>query len=455
MDIEKIISSGESETLEFKESLALKDEIGEGVSSLSNTAGGLILVGVTDSREIIGVQIGKKTIEDLANYIKAHTDNHVFPKISVIEAEGKDIVVIVVKESDEKPVFFKGKAYIRVGKSRHRLSASEIRNLAKKSGKLVYWDELICENAALSDIDEEKVEWFLQRRRKVREAPKALDIEGILASVGGLAKGKLTNAGILFFGKNPEDFFLQARIHCVRFEGTDVSRNTSDDKLYSGAIWEQVELAEEFVRKNIKLHGFRTGYTFKRIDVPEYPPQAIREAIINALIHRDYEVPTEVKVFIFDDRIEITNPGTFPVGTTPDNPKHVPRNPILCQLMRDVEFIEKYGSGIYLIREECKRLNAPEPAYEIDKHWTKIVLKSAGIVGFIREIEKTGVKLNERQRQSIAYLFREGRITAKLYCELNNIVPDTANRDLNELLNMGLIKRVGRGRATYYVSIIG
>ena len=126
MDVKGIISGGESETVEFKESLSLKNEIGEGVSALSNKSGGMIFVGVKDDKKVSGVQTGKKTLEDLANYIKTHTDNHVFPKIFVVGIDGKDVIVIEVKNSDEKPVFFKGKAYIRVGKSSHRLSASEI-----------------------------------------------------------------------------------------------------------------------------------------------------------------------------------------------------------------------------------------------------------------------------------------------------------------------------------------
>jgi len=129
--LSKLVEKGETQGVEFKESLVLKDEIGEAVSAFSNSGGGLILVGVGDKKEIVGVQTGKKTVEDMANYLKTHTDNHVFPKILVEELEGKKIVVVEVSESKEKPVFFKGRAYVRVGASRHKLSASEIRKLAK------------------------------------------------------------------------------------------------------------------------------------------------------------------------------------------------------------------------------------------------------------------------------------------------------------------------------------
>jgi ATP-dependent DNA helicase RecG len=105
------------------------------------------------------------------------------------------------------------------------------------------------------------------------------------------------------------------------------------------------------IKQNIRLFGFRTEYSFQRIDKLEYPIKAIRECIINALIHRNYFEPADTRVAIYDDRIEIISPGTFPEGVTPEEPKHVPVNPILCQLMYDVGFIEKYGSGIYMINE--------------------------------------------------------------------------------------------------------
>ena len=155
-EIKKLIEKGESHGVEFKESLGLKDEIGENVSAFSNTNKGLILVGVSDSGEIKGVHIGRKTIEGLANYIKQHADNPIYPKIKVETSDGKNMIVIEVDEHSEKPVFFRGEAYGKVGKSVHKLSASEIRKLAKESKKS-YWGEQVCEDAGLEDIDEEKV----------------------------------------------------------------------------------------------------------------------------------------------------------------------------------------------------------------------------------------------------------------------------------------------------------
>ena len=133
MDLKKIISQGESERLEFKKSLKLKDKVGESISAFSNSKGGTILIGITDKKEIRGVQIGKKTAIDLAEYIKRNTDPQIFPEIRIYEIGNKKIILVKVKESNEKPVFFKRHTYKRVGDTNQRISSSEIRKLAKVS----------------------------------------------------------------------------------------------------------------------------------------------------------------------------------------------------------------------------------------------------------------------------------------------------------------------------------
>ena len=166
----KLIEKKESQTLEFKESLALKEEIGEAVSAFSNTTSGIILVGVKDTGNIRGAEIGTTTLEGLANYLKQNTDNQVYPKMTVETIGGKKVLLIEVSEAGEKPVFFRGSAYKRIGRSNHKLSASEIRKLAKESGKRAYWDEETCEGAGLKDIDAKRVKSFL---RKAKAGPPA------------------------------------------------------------------------------------------------------------------------------------------------------------------------------------------------------------------------------------------------------------------------------------------
>jgi len=216
MDIEELVERGESQSLEFKESLRLKDEIGETISAFSNSDGGTVIVGVSDGGGVPGMDIGKNTLEELANYIKRNTDPRIFPSVKTVEVGEKNVVIVEVEESAEKPVFFKNHGYKRVGKTNQMISSSELRKLAKESGEKIYWDEQICKEASLEDIDEDKVRWYLERREEIRKVkkPEKMDIDTLVLNIGAAKKAnseiKPTNAGILFFGKNPQRFVLQS-----------------------------------------------------------------------------------------------------------------------------------------------------------------------------------------------------------------------------------------------------
>jgi len=458
-EVEELIITGESQNTEFKDSISLKREIGETVSAFSNAHGGTILIGVSDFGDVTGVEVGKRTLEELANYLKINTDPPIYPEINLCQICDKDIIEVKIKENDEKPVFFKTHAFKRVGRTNQRISTSEIRKLAREERKRLCFDERICEEASLDDIDEEKVKWYLEKREEIRRVkkPKEMDLETLLVNIRAAketdGKIKPTNAGILFFGRNPQRFILQSQLRLARFAGKTLTRDFLDRLDSSGTLWEMIEQADDFIRKNIRLLGFRTEFTFKRIDKFEYPTKAIREGVINALVHRDYLEPADTRVLIFDDRIEIVNPGKFPEGTTPENPRHIPVNPVLCQLIYDVGFIEKYGTGIYMMMEICGQYGTPEPKYELSERETELTFRSSGKAIIISEIEKTGVKLNDRQKKAFKHILGEGRISTKDYCDLNNVVPNTAYRDLNEMMQMGLIRRVDKGRSTHYIPI--
>ncbi|MBA7512271.1 hypothetical protein ES705_04275 [subsurface metagenome] len=259
-------------------------------------------------------------------------------------------------------------------KSNQKLGYEEIRNLALQTSK-VYWDGRVCEEATLDDIDEDKVRWYLERREEIRKVkkPEKMDVGTLLLNVGAAKKVndeiKPTNAGILFFGKNPQRYFE----------------------------------------------------------------------------------PADTRVAIFDDRIEIISSGSFPKGVTPEKPKHVPVNPVLCQLMYDVGFIEKYGSGIYMINELCEEWGIPKPEYELSEVETKVIFRSGGKAIVISEIEKLGVELNERQRKALQHTFSKGFITNRIYREINEVSHKTAHLDLDDLIQKGLLITMGKGRSTKYI----
>lgn len=453
--IKEFIKEKESQTLEFKKSLAEEKEILETVSAFANKEGGKILVGIEENKdgsikEITGIEIKGKIIENLTNEIKQNTDPVIFPSIKVERMEGKGVLSIEIKESPSKPVFAKEKAFKRVGRSNLKLTAEEIRNQAK-DGVGYSFTELVCKEAKLEDIDEEKVKWFLKEARRQRNLSleEDLPVKEVLIRLKLLKKGGLTNAAVLLFGKGP--IFLQSEVKCIKFSGNEPTKPYVDFQTLEGNIFDLIDKAEDFVLRNVKKAIWLVPGQVQREERYEYPPDAIREAVVNAIAHRDYALPSKVQIRIFDDYIEIWNPGRLPEGWKVKKLKQkhesIPKNPLLFKQLFWVKYVEDVGGGIIDIINECKKWGIPEPEFE--DSGTSIILTLRKSVITEELMDKAG--LNERQRKAIGYLKEHKKITNKEYCELFEIVKDTANRDLNDLLNKNLIEKKGSGPKVYYI----
>lgn len=449
MDLKGLIKQGESEIIEFKESLQLKNEIGETVSAFSNSRGGIVLIGIADTERIIGVEIGKNTMEEIANYIKRNTDPQVFPSIGIEKIKEKRIIVIEVQEGKEKPVFFGDRVYKRVGKTNQRISSSEIRKLALE-GRKVYWDELICEEASLRDIDEKKVRLFLRKAEFERrlEIDTTISVKEVLKRLNLIKDNKITNASILLFGQNPQRVFLQAEVRCARFKGTE-PLEFIDMKVFGGNIIAQREDSLEFVKEHIKLHAEIQGT--ERVERWEYPIEAIREAITNAICHRDYEISSNVQVRIFDDRIEVWGCGPLPVPLTVEDLKRkhdsVLRNPLIGKCFFLIKYIEQWGTGTNRIIKGCLNHGLPEPLFE----------EIAGnlVVTFrkYRVTEEILKEISEEEKIIINYLKEHEKVSTKEGVELLKISRTTMFRQLKSLEKKGIIKKKGKGRSTFYILV--
>ena len=451
IDIKQRITQGENVTTEFKENF--HREVIETAAAFANTSGGTILIGVSDKREFSGITIGKETLRDWANQILQATEPRVVLEIEHVDVKGKSVVLIHITESSIKPVSVRGRCYKRVGNSNRVMSPQEIAQMHLKSiGQT--WDRLLVTSAGQDDIDTQKVEWYLTQREEIRNVtkPQDMSLTELLVNIPGMsAQETPTHAGILFFGKQPQRFFQNAQLRLVRFKGTSVLHPVLDRLDCSGALWEMVTAAEEFIRKNIRLLSFRVETSFQRDDKFEYPLRALREAIINALIHRSYQKPADVRVFIFDQRVEIINPGTFPEGVSPDAPVHDPVNPTLSQFMYDVGFIEQYGAGIRMMQRLCEEWGNEKPRYEFHPLETKIIFDSPIQETTFIEIDGNSSQLNERQRDALSYTRSKGKITTREYMALNHVSRGTAYAELKDLNSKGLLTAIGKGRASRYV----
>ncbi|MCD6441967.1 hypothetical protein J7L24_00220 [bacterium] len=260
----------------------------------------------------------------------------------------------------------------------------------------------------------------------------------------------------MLFGKDPQKFFLQAKIRCARFKGT-TAIDFIDMKLIEGNIIDQISETEKFILSHIKKAA--KIVMFKREEVWEYPPNALREAIVNAVCHRDYSISGNVKIAIYDDRIEISNPGELMKPLTPSmlKKKHdsILRNPLIANIFFLIKNIEQWGEGTNKIIQWCVEHGLKDPdfkkiggGFEVTFYAPKNILKLIPGKGGIN-LKKLG--LNERQIEALKSMINKGVIfTNKKYRECFKIGNATAKRDLTKLVKSGLIKQVGAGRTTKY-----
>ena len=180
-------------------------------------------------------------------------------------------------------MFFKNHAFQRVGKTNQRISANKIRELAKQEKAKLHWDERICQGATLKDIEESRVQWFLEKAKNERrlKIPPRISVREAFERLELTRNGQLTNAAVLLFGKNPQRFFLQAETRCGRFKGIKPIKPFRDMKVFGGSIIDQVDAAEDFILRHISMAAWIEQGEMERQERWEYPPDAIREAIVH------------------------------------------------------------------------------------------------------------------------------------------------------------------------------
>lgn len=441
-----LIRKDESETAEFKENF--DNETVETVGAFTNTTGGVILIGVSDDGKIKGVQIGKDTVKRWANQISQSTEPRVIPEIEIAEIGGKSVVAIQIKEFPLKPVSVKGRCFRRVGNSNRVMTPQEIADMHLRSTG-TSWDKLPARDASADDIDQKRVRRYIKRTKDAGRKNIGDDEEPLRV----LEKLELTKdhqptwAAILLFCKEPQRFLSQAVIHCGRFkeEATVV-----DDRMIQGTIVEQVEETIDFMRKNINVKFVMTGRP-EREQIWDYPFEALREAIINAVCHRDYTLPSNTEVRIYDDELIIWSPGGLPLGVTIDDlykpHPSVLRNKGVGEVFYDMELIEKWGSGIDKMRKACVKAGLPEPGFEEYQGGFRVIFRK----DIYTEEHLRNLGLNERQIKAVMYVKRKGPINLS---SLKTLVPEvsekTLYRDLQDLVNKKVLKELGKKKGRRY-----
>lgn len=376
VDLEIILSGGESDKIEFKESA--DKTLASEVCAFANAKGGCVFVGVNDKGEIVGTDTGntaRSRIQDTINQIE--------PPLSVDIAIHDDIIVITVPEGPNKPYSCAKGFYLRSGPNSQKMQRDSIVDFLQTEGRLVY-DSVVSEEDPI-DVNFNEAEYARYLRKS--DISPVLPRDAILRNLqcAGIARnGNLsyTNAGLLFFRKNSDEVrFDFSHVVCATYRGTGKAL-LIDAKNLMGGILENIDETMAYLWRNLRVH--HEIKWVQRRDVLELPEDALREAITNAVCHRDYtEKGARVMVEIFDDRVEITNPGGAPKGITKENfgVTSVTRNPVIASLLHRAHYIERMGSGIMKMNSAMEAEGRNKPTYQTEGYFFKVVFEREELYG--------------------------------------------------------------------------
>lgn len=315
------------------------------------------------------------------------------------------------------------------------------------------FDQRVCERAKFTDIDEKKVKWFLKVAREKRNFPLELTAtaKDVLTHLNLLQDGKLTNAAILLFGKDPHKFFLQAEVKCIQFPSTEVEKPFTSYHIYDGNLFDQVDRAVAFVLDAIRLPVIQQQHTAQVSRPHEIPIFAIQEAIVNAVAHRDYDTSSGVQIMLFLDRVEVWNSGSLPSRLKLSDLKKphtsFPNNPLIAGTFYFANYIQRVGSGTVEMVKQCKAHGLPEPEFVSIRNveFRTILSRDVFTDGVLNRME-----LNERQIKAIKYVKENGSISRKEYVSLTDVSMRQANFDLADLIKKKVLVRKGKGRGVKY-----
>jgi len=358
----------ESQTVELKASISQLSRAMESLCAFANTDVGTVFFGINDDGKPVGIDISDSTYRKVQEALFNSFDPKIYPNIYEVEIDGKQLLLVELKNAPDRPYFVKGKAYKRVGTSNTILSKVEIERMLYERGNPEFHYDRSPVESDMADLNRERIKWFYRRAHAERNLPLD-DTPETIDKLNILTDGKPNVAGVLSFGKNIPRFFPTSFTKCAVFEGLDKTGRMLDHLDIKIDVFSQIDQAENFVLRNIRKEAEVNNKTGRRESRYEVPYRAIREAIANAVAHRDYRISATIDIAIFDDRIEIWSPGVLPQGMTLEQlqqpHKSVLRNGTIAELLYLGRYIERWGSGIRNMKEWMILNGLPEPDYEI------------------------------------------------------------------------------------------
>ncbi|MBI5273739.1 MAG: putative DNA binding domain-containing protein [Chlamydiales bacterium] len=437
----------ESSILEFKRELPKNDQIIKTIIAFCNQNGGKLIIGVSDSGEIEGLNITdlEQALNSMGKAIFDATYPPIIPRVFSRRFGEKNTLEIEVSSGMSKPYYRKSEGkekgtYIRLGRSTLRATPELIKELEWQSSGLSF-ETMPRHQANEEEIDLKRFEYFLSIRKSgaKAESNRAM-LKAYNLIIEEHSKIYPTTAGILLFGKNPQKFLSEAMIICSHFRGIS-GREALATIDCEGDLFNQYHQAENFI-----LNRLSRSYQIqssKRTEILEIPQVAIREALLNAIVHRNYHLLAPTKIAIYENRIEIFSPGQFPGPLDLKNPRSgitYLRNPVICKVFRESGYIEKIGSGLITIFDSYETQNLVDPQIIEGENYVKCILPRI----------KKQKKLIDHTEVILALFDIHPEVTLDQIQHALSISRSTAVRRINELIKQKKVIRIGKTRSTRF-----
>jgi len=436
-------SMPETQNIEYKSSW--HDDYLKWICGFANAQGGIIFIGKDDAGKVVGVEDYKKLMDEIPNKIKNNMG--ITTEVNLLR-EGDNHFIEIIVQPYSVPISLRGRYYYRSGSVKQELTGASLNEfLLKRSGQT--WDDVIEPRATFADIDEKSFKSYLQMSKEKGRLPdvEGLTTEEIFNKLRLTENGQLKRAAIILFGKDPGRFYPSTFVKIGRFakDDTDLRFQEVEEGNLIVLLRNVLEqLNHKFLIRSIEFEGMY------RIEKGEYPVPAIREMLLNSLVHRNY-MGAQTQIRVYDGKISIWNDGTLPEGISLESLKRShsskPRNPIIADVCFKGGLIDTWGRGTIKIFETCKEAELPEPELaERDGGFMVTLFKDN-----LTEEQLVKLGLNARQVKAVLYVKEKGRITNKEYQSINETSDRTASREMAELVNTNILEQAGSfGAGSFY-----
>lgn len=445
-EIQAVVHSGEGYTIEFKR--RVNTDLAKEMVAFANSSGGRVFIGIEDNGQVVGTTITNE-LRSQSQGVASDCDPSIAIELEVVGS----VMVIHVAEGSNKPYRCTSGFYVRNGPNSEKLTTQEIAEFFKEHGRINF-DEMPCHSLELpKGFDEYAIKNFMG----LLNLPSPVFPDQLLVNLGVIKevpKPITNNAGVLFFAQEPTKYLPQSAVTCVAYSG-NTKVDILDKKTFERDLISNIDETIGFLKRHLNLaFEIKATQRQERLEIPEV---VIREAVVNAVAHRDYlEKGATVMVEVFNNRVEISNPGGLPKGLSKDNfgTRTLARNPLIASILNRIRYIEKLGTGVQRMRSTMEYVGLPEPEFIFNSFFTVVLRRFSVSDLLMKELEIT-----EKRAERIYFILRE-MIADKLSVEKAATELETTARtvrnDLELLIEKGWLSASGATKdRTYKLTELG